>query len=39
MWLKQEQVYDITFMHLADAFIQRDLEFRLFIFIVSMCVP
>ncbi len=28
-----------TFMHLADAFIQSDLLFRLYIFFVSMCVP
>ncbi len=30
--------FTFTFMHLADAFIQRDL-FRLYIFFVSMCVP
>ncbi len=32
-------IFTFTFMHLADAFIQSDSAFRLYICIVSMCVP
>ncbi len=32
-------IITFTFMHLADAFIQSDSTFRLYIYFVSMCVP
>ncbi len=33
------QVFNITFMHLADAFIQSDLQLHYLYIFISICVP